>query len=69
MINDGYKAPRHDFYLVFFIEEHIIEGDFANIELDEVKVAILMNKYGKENAGHDKWAVVVKFSELVRCKV
>ncbi|MBE6249616.1 MAG: LlaJI family restriction endonuclease [Prevotella sp.] len=69
MINDGYKNPRHDFYLVFFIEEHITEGDFANIELDEVKVAILMNKYGKENAGHDKGAVAVKFSELVRCKV
>ena len=68
MINDGYKSPRHDFYLVFFIEEHITEGDFANIELDEVKVAILMNKYGKENAGHDKGATAVKMSELVRCK-
>ena len=68
MINDGYKSPRHDFYLVFFIEENITEGDFANIELDEVKVAILMNKYGKENAGHDKGATAVKMSELVRCK-
>ena len=69
MINDGYKNPHHDFYLVFFIEEQVTEGDFAKMVFDQVKIAIMMNQHGKENAGHDKGAVAVKFSELVRCKV
>ena len=68
MINDGYKNPHHDFYLVFFIEEQVTEGDFAKMEFDKVKIATMMNQHGKENAGHDKGAVAVKFSELVRCK-
>ena len=68
MEKDGYKNPHHNFYLVFFIEEQVTEGDFAKMEFDEVKVAILMNQHGKENAGHDKGAVAVSFSELVRCK-
>ena len=68
MINDGYKNPHHDFYLVFFIEEQVTEGDFAKMEFDKVKIAIMMNQHGKENAGHDKGAVAVKFSDLVRCK-
>lgn len=68
MINEGYKNPRHDFYLVFFMENEVTEGDFAKMEFDEVKIAIMMNRHGKENAGHDKGAVAVKFSELVRCK-
>ena len=65
MINDGYKKPHHDFYLVFFIEEQITEGDFAKMEHDENKLKALLNKYGKDNANHDKGAVAVKFSELV----
>ena len=68
MINDGYKNPRHDFYLVFFMENEVTEGDFGKMEFDQVKIAIMMNRHGKENAGHDKGAVAVKFSELVRCK-
>ena len=68
MINDGYKNPHHDFYLIFFIEKQIIEGDFAKMEFDENKIKDLLNQYGKDNAGHDKGAVAVPFSELVRCK-
>ncbi len=68
MINDGYKNPRHDFYLVFFMENEVTEGDFGKMEFDQVKIAIMMNRHGKENAGHDKGAVAVKFSELVRCR-
>lgn len=68
MINDGYKNPRHDFYLVFFIEKQIVEGDFAKMNFDEDKIKNLLNQYGKDNAGHDKGAVAVPFSELARCK-
>jgi hypothetical protein len=68
MINDGYKNPHHDFYLIFFIEKQIIEDDFAKMEFDENKIKDLLNQYGKDNAGHDKGAVAVPFSELVRCK-
>lgn len=68
MIQDGYKKPHHDFYLVFFIENQLTDGDFANMEFDMEKVKALLNSYGKNNAGHDKGAVAVPFAELVRCK-
>ena len=68
MINDGYKNPKHDFYLVFFIEEQLTEGDFAKMDFDKDKLKAMLNQYKKDNAGHDKGAVAVKFSELVRCK-
>lgn len=63
-----YKNPHHDFYLVFFIEEQITEGDFAEMEFDKDKLKDLLNQYGKDNAGHDKGAVAVPFSQLVKCK-
>lgn len=65
----GYKNPKHDFYLVFFIEQLVREGDFAKMKFDPKKLKELMNKYGKDNAGHDKGALAVPFSELVSCKV
>lgn len=68
MINDGYKNPHHDFYLVFFIEKQIIEGDFAKMDFDRDKLKNLLNRYGKDNANHDKGAIAVPFSELVCCK-
>ncbi len=69
LAKSGYKNPRHEFYLMFFIEERVTEGDFANMKFDQVKLKNLLNKYGKDNAGHDKGAVAVPFSELVGCKV
>ena len=65
----GYKNPKHEFYLIFFIEERVTEGDFATMKFDQTKLKTLLNKYGKDNAGHDKGAVAVPFSELVCCKV
>ena len=64
----GYKKPRHDFYIVFFIEEQLIDGDFAKTEFDRDKLKSMLNEYGKDNAGHDKGAVAVKFSVLICCK-
>ncbi len=64
----GYKVPQHDFYLVFFIEERITEGDFAKMSFDSEKFKEMLNKHGKDNANHDKGAVAVPFSELVRCQ-
>jgi hypothetical protein len=64
----GYVNPRHDFYLVFFIEKQLVDGDFAKTEFDKDKLKILLNKYGKENAGHDKGAVAIRFSDLLSCK-
>lgn len=64
----GYNSPKHDFYLVFFIAEQIVKGDFAKMEFDNAKLKSLLNSYGKDNANHDKGAVAVSFSELVRCK-
>ena len=64
----GYPKPRHDFYLMFFIEERVTEGDFASMKFNPEKLKNLLNKYGKDYAGHDKGAVAVPFSELIRCK-
>ena len=69
LAKSGYKNPRHEYYLMFFIEERVTEGDFANMKFDQTKLKTLLNKYGKDNAGHDKGAVAVPFSELVCCKV
>ncbi len=68
MIKDGYKNPHHEFYLVFFIEEQLTEGSFAKIEFDNDKLKELLNKYGKDNANHDKGAVAVPFAELIKCR-
>lgn len=67
--NSGYVNPRHNFYLVFFIDKQLVEGDFAKAEFEIDKLKSLLNQYGKENAGHDKGAVAVKFSELLGCKM
>lgn len=64
----GYPHPKHDYYLIFFIEEILKEGDFAKMKIDKDKLNKLLNKYGKNNANHDKGAVAVTFSELVSCK-
>lgn len=69
LAKSGYKSPRHDFYLVFFIEEVISDGDFAEMDFDKTKLKELLNKYGKNNANHDKGAVAVSLSELVGCKI
>lgn len=69
MEQSGYKNPHHDFYMVFFIEEQVKEGALAEIEFDRNKIEALINRYGKDNAGHDKGAVAVKLSELMSCKV
>jgi len=63
----GYKKPRHDFYIVFFIEEQLIDGEFAKAEFDRDKIKSMLNEYGKDNAGHDKGAVAVPFAELIKC--
>ena len=64
----GYKKPRHDFYIVFFIDEQLVDGDFAKTEFDRDKLKSMLNEYGKDNAGHDKGAVAVRFSVLIGCK-
>ena len=64
----GYGSARHDYYVVFFIEEKITEGDFAAMDFDKDKLKSLLNRYGKDNANHDKGAIAVPFSELVNCK-
>lgn len=69
MKNDGYKNPHHDFYLIFFLEERLTEGDFAKMEFDKDKLKTMLNKYNKDNAGHDKGAIAVRFSELIKCKI
>jgi hypothetical protein len=68
MEKSGYKEPRHDFYIVFFVDEQLIDGDFAKTEFDRDKLKAMLNEYGKDNAGHDKGAVAVKFSVLIGCK-
>lgn len=68
MEKSGYDKPRHDFYLVFFIDERLKEGDFATMDFDKDKLKSLLNRYGKDNANHDKGAKAVPFSELVNCK-
>jgi hypothetical protein len=65
----GYPKPKHEFYLMFFIEERVTEGDFSSMKFNPTKLKNLLNKYGKDKAGHDKGAVAVPFSELVGCKV
>lgn len=69
LAESGYPSPKHNFYLVFSLEEVISEGDFAKMEFDKSKLKELLNKYGKDNANHDKGAVAVPFSELVGCKL
>ena len=69
MKNDGYKNPHHDFYLMFFLEEQLTKGDFAKMEFDKDKLRTMLNKYNKDNAGHDKGAIAVPFSELIKCKI
>ncbi len=69
LISNGYNNPHHAFYIVFFIEAQLTEGEFANMEFDREKLTAILNMYGKDNAGHDKGAVAVKFSDLVGCKV
>ena len=69
MKNDGYKNPHHDFYLMFFLEEQLTKGDFAKMEFDKDKLKTMLNKYNKDNAGHDKGAIAVPFSELMKCKI
>ena len=69
MKNDGYKNPHHDFYLMFFLEEQLTKGDFAKMEFDKDKLKTMLNKYNKDYAGHDKGAIAVPFSELIKCKI
>lgn len=64
----GYGSARHDYYVIFFIEERITEGDFATMDFDKDKLKALLNRYGKDNANHDKGAITIPFSELVNCK-
>lgn len=65
----GYVKPRHDFYLIFFIEEILEEGEYALMRFDRDKLKALLNRHGKDNANHDKGATTVHFSELVGCKI
>lgn len=65
----GYKNPGHEFYIVFFIEERVTKGIFSKMKFNKMKLKELLNKYGKDYAGHDKGAAAVPFSELVCCKV
>jgi len=65
----GYVKPRHDFYLIFFIEEILEEGEYALMRFDRDKLKALLNRHGKDNANHDKGATTVPFSELVGCKI
>ena len=68
MEKSGYGKPKHDFYLVFFIDERLTEGEFATMDFDKDKLKSLLNHYGKDNTNHDKGAIAVPFSELVNCK-
>ena len=68
MQKSGYPNPRHDFYLVFFIEEQVKEGDFATMDFDEQKVTDMLKRHGTDNSIHDKATVAVTFTELVSCK-
>ena len=69
LMKSGYQNPHHEFYLMFSIAEKLAEGDFAKMEFDKDKLNNLLNQCGKDYAGHDKGAVAVPFSKLVRCKV
>ena len=68
MQKSGYPNPRHDFYLVFFIDELLKDGDFATMEFDGQKVTDMLKRHGTDNSIHDKTAVAVTFTELVSCK-
>ena len=68
MQKSGYPNPRHDFYLVFFIEEQMKEGDFSTMDFDEQKVKDMLKRHGTDNSVHDKATVAVTFTELVSCK-
>ena len=65
----GYGKAKHDSYLMFFINEQLTRGEFAEMDFDNTKLKELLNKYGKDNANHDKGAVAVSFSELMGCKL
>ena len=64
----GYTNPGHEFYLMFFITEQVTKGDFAEMVFDQDKVDALLNHYDKYKSIHDRGAVAVTLSELVRCK-
>jgi len=68
LIEKKYPSPHHDFYLMFSIAERLTEGEFAKMELDMEELKTLLNQFGKDHAGHDKGALAVPFSDLVRCK-
>ena len=68
MQKSGYPNPRHDFYLVFFIDELLKNGDFATMEFDGQKVTDMLKRHGTDNTIHDKATVAVTFTELVSCK-
>ena len=68
MQKSGYPNPRHDFYLVFFIDELLKDGDFATMEFDGQKVTDMLKRHGTDNSIHDKATVAVTFTELVSCK-
>ncbi len=65
----GYTSAHHNFYIVFFINKQIEEGDFANMKFDSEKMKNLISRYTKVNTNYDKGAIAVSFSELVNCKV
>ena len=66
MEKSGYDKPKHDFYLVFFLEEMVTEGDFATMVFDENKLKDLLKRYN--NNVSNKGAIAIPFSELINCK-
>ncbi len=68
LIKEDYKNPHHEYYLIFFIEKQLTEGDFAKMEFDKEKLKKLLNEYGKDNVNHDKGAVAVPFAQLIKCQ-
>ena len=68
LLKHGYSNPHHDNYLIFSIQEQVVEGDFAAMDFDGEKLKGLLNRYGKDKVNFDRGAVAVPFSELLSCK-
>ena len=67
MIKQGYINPHHEFYFIFQIEEALVNGDIAKMQIDVKKVENLLREKGKMHLGFDKDSIAITMSEFVNC--
>ena len=67
MIQQGYENPRYEFYFIFRLGELLVEGDLANLKIDEKKIEDILRAKGKFKVAYDKDPFAISLTELVNC--